>query len=218
MNTLARRFILPALLPILLCSGCGDESPPPSSPPSSQDAAAPASSAAPTEGQSTSPGTNPAGERSDPARPGEAVEIAGLAWAVPADWESVPATGMRLAEYKVTDPAGGAVASIRFFSTQGSAQMNIERWKGQVREPIAGPDEKTIEAGSLTVSLVAITGTYSGMGPTGAQTPGQSGTRLLAAYIDGGPRPVQVLVSGSDELVRGIEPAWEAMLASARVR
>ena len=162
------------------------------------------------------PAPSAAGAPSAP-KPGPegSIDIAGLLWTIPDGWQSVGASGMRLAEYSV-GPESGA-ASVRFFSTQGSAEANVERWKGQVKDPTDGPTTKTISAGPLTSHTVAMTGTYSGMGPGGAPTAPAAGTRMLAAYIEGGPRPVQVIVVGPDEVVRSIEQAWEQMLAGAQV-
>ena len=143
------------------------------------------------------------------------VDIGGILWTIPAEWQSVGASGMRIAEYSVGDPAGAA--NVRFFSTQGTAQMNIDRWKAQVKDPTDGPTTKSISAGPLTVHTVATTGTYSGMGPGGAPTAPAGGTRMLGAFVEGGARPVQVVVTGPDAVVRSIEQAWEQMLAKIRI-
>ncbi len=207
MNTTTRLYLTLALLTLLLAPACGNESTPSPTPPTPTTPAAPA----PTPAPSIPPSTTNERNSADPT-----TEIAGLKWIIPSAWQTVPATGMRLAEYIISADSGPDLATLRFFSTQGSAEMNIERWKGQVRDPTSGPTEKTIQATPLKASLLAITGSYSGMGPTGAQSPAKPNTRLLAAFIDGGPRPVQVLLSGPDDLVRTIEPAWEAMIAAAR--
>lgn len=144
-------------------------------------------------------------------------EIGGLRWAIPTGWEVVPASGMRIAEYKAGE--GGSV-SIRFFATQGTAEMNIARWKGQVKDPTDGPSTKTIPAagGTVKAQVVAVTGTYSGMGPSGAATAPAANTRFLGAFLDWSGNPVQVVVTGPDEQVRSIEKAWETMLAGVQTK
>ncbi len=146
-------------------------------------------------------------------------EIGGLRWAIPANWESVtPSSSMRIAEYKVATGAGAV--SVRFFATMGTAEMNITRWKGQVKDPVDGPSSKVIPAAGGTVKshIVAITGTYSGMGPSGAPTPPEANTRFLGAFIEGPGSPVQVVVIGPDDAVRSIERAWETMLAGIQTK
>jgi hypothetical protein len=142
-------------------------------------------------------------------------EIGGLRWAIPANWESVtPSSSMRIAEYKA------GAASIRFFATMGTADMNINRWKSQVKDPVDGPSTKIIPAagGSVKSHIVALTGTYSGMGPSGAPTPPEANTRFLGAFIEGPGSPVQVVVVGPDDAVRSIEKAWESMLAGIQTK
>lgn len=144
-------------------------------------------------------------------------EIGGLRWAIPAGWEVVPPSGIRIAEYKAGE--GGSV-SIRFFATRGSAEENISRWKGQVKDPTDGPSTKTIPAagGAVKVQVVAVTGTYSGMNASGAPTAPAANTRFLGAFLDWSGNPVQVVATGPDEQVRQIEKAWEMMLAGVQTK
>lgn len=197
-----------SIFTILAASGCEDKS----TPTAADWPAAPEGTSGSAPAPTAPAGTAPAAPRSDT---GGGVDLAGLIWNIPEGWESVGASGMRLAEYSVS--LDGEMASIRFFSTQGSAQMNIDRWKGQVKDPTDGPATKTITAGPLVAHIVAMTGTYSGMGPGGAATPPASGTRMLGAYVEGGPRPVQIVVTGPEKVVRSVEPAWEKMLSEVRL-
>ena len=149
--------------------------------------------------------------------PSAQTEIGGLNWTIPAAWENVGKSGMRIAEYKIPGATGAAPgASIRFFSTQGTAQANIDRWKTQVKDPTDGPTTKTIESGPLKAHTIAMTGAYAGMGPSGTPMPPQANTRFLAAFIEGGTQPVQVVIFGPDDLVRGMEVSWEEMLAKVK--
>lgn len=143
---------------------------------------------------------------------GKFAEIAGMKWAIPENWENVGPSGMRAAEYKV----GGV--SIRFFTAGGTADQNINRWKGQVKDPIDGPSTKTVMAGTVKCSIVAMTGTYSGMGPGGAPTPPASNTGFLGAHIDGAAQPVQVVVTGPADEVDAMRKAWETMLAGIQAK
>ncbi len=201
---------------LMLSIGCEDKSAPtanewPAVPTTPTTAADPAPR---TADQGTGDTSSP--RESAPVQDGDGVDIGGLLWEIPENWENVGASGMRIAEYKVSGESG--VASIRFFATQGSAEANVDRWKGQVRDPSDGPQTKEIKSGAITSHVVTVTGTYSGMGPSGAPTPPASGTRMLGAFVEGGPRPVQLLITGPDEIVRAMEAEWESMLSNLRVR
>lgn len=138
-------------------------------------------------------------------------EIGGLLWAIPEGWTKTPSSSsMRLAEYKAGE---GGAASVRFFAIGGGAEENISRWRGQVANPLSTPTSKTINAGPLKISTFAATGTYAGMGPSGAATAPAENTRFLGAYVEGAGQPVQMVITGPDHVVRDIEKAWELMLA-----
>lgn len=183
-----------------------------SNPPSQQDAPAPqAPHALPAAPQREAA---PAPASSDN---GAGVEIAGLRWSIPDGWRSIPASGMRAAEYRITAAGAEGEAVARFFTIQGSAEANVQRWKGQIADPVEEPVIETAQTPQgLTLHTIAATGTYSGMGPSGAATPPQPGTRFLGVYVEGGPRPVQVVLTGPDALVRSIEADWKDMLMQIR--
>lgn len=196
-----------AALLLLLNAGCER---------ASEDQTTPAEQTLPAE---PAPGSTDNGDSAPDAAPADSradvVTIAGLMWAIPENWESVGASGMRAAEYRISSDAGEA--SARFFTIQGSAQMNIDRWKGQVKDPTDGPTTDIIETpDGLRVHTVAVSGAYAGMGPGGASTVPQPGTRFLGAFIEGGPQPVQVVLTGPESLVRAIESQWTHMLTNLR--
>ncbi|MGD9688631.1 MAG: hypothetical protein AB7K52_03285 [Phycisphaerales bacterium] len=146
---------------------------------------------------------------------GSHTEIGGLKWAVPATWEKAPtSSSMRIAEFN----AGGV--NIRFFAIGGPVQQNLTRWRGQVANPIKGPEsrEMTAAGGALKVHLLKVTGTYAGMGPSGAPVPPQDNTRFLGAIIEGAPQPIQVVATGPADQVEDMEKAWEMMLAGVLMR
>ncbi len=143
---------------------------------------------------------------------GKFADIGGLKVPVPEGWENVGPSGMRIAEFKVGN------VSVRFFSLGGGADSNINRWKGQVTEPVDGPSTKTVMAGTIKCSVLAVTGTYAGMGPGGAPLPPAPNTGFLGAQIDGGPQPLQCVAFGPADEVDALRKAWEMMLAGIQTK
>ena len=157
----------------------------------------------------------------DSMQGGKQASIAGLGWSIPEGWESSPPSSpMRAAEYRVNTDAG-SVSVIFFSNIGGDAGSNIVRWSGQMKGPGGGaviPIQKkfTFSAG-LTATLVAMEGTYSGMGPNGQPTPPQDGVKFLGAIVEGGPKgSVQIRATGAAAAVEAMEKAFEAMVSSVQ--
>lgn len=141
-------------------------------------------------------------------------EIAGLKWPIPAGWEKQkPSSAMRAAEYSL--PGG---ISVRFFAIGGDTKSNFARWRGQVTNPIVREQTKTINAGNMKVQTIAMTGTYAAMGPGNTPLAPQEGTRFLGAIVEGGPMPVQVVLTGPWTAVEDYEKGWEMMLAGIQAK
>lgn len=146
--------------------------------------------------------------------------IAGLGWSIPEGWESqTPSGSMRAAEYRVNTDNG--TVTVVFFNTGGDAGSNIVRWSGQMKGPGGGaviPIQKkfTFPMG-ITATVVAMEGTYSGMGPNSQPTPPQDGVKFLGAVVEGGPKgSVQVRAIGPTAAVEMMEKAFEAMISSVQ--
>src|SRR5258708_6232889 len=112
-----------------------------------------------------------------------AESVAGLRWTPPGGWKSEGVRPMRAATYMVD----GAECVVYFFGAGqgGSIEANVERWKGQFRQPDdAKAGKRTIHG--LTVTTLDISGDYSGMGgPMAAEKSLKSGYRLLGAIVEG---------------------------------
>ena len=173
------RHVGAILLPFLLlaCAGEGDttSSAPPTSPSASRSA-----------GASSVPAV--------PAAEIAAVELQerehfdGLSYQPPARWVSdKPSSSMRLAQYRLPAAPGDSedaeCALFVFPGTGGTVDANLGRWYGQFSQPDGSSTEaraqvESFMAGDLPVTIVEVTGTYSG---------GMSGT---------GPHPGYALAAG----------------------
>ncbi len=163
------RYSLLLSLPIILCA-C-EQSPAPAP---TKSTPAPAATPAATPATKT-PASTPAPAPAAPAAalgaadPGT-VSVGGVAMTVPKGWKQVPpANQMRLAEIQVPDESGDVmkVCTVAISTAGGDIPSNVARWAGQMKDasgqtPKADIATKTV--GGLNVSLVEISGTYSGMG------------------------------------------------------
>src|SRR5919204_5125099 len=79
----------------------------------------------------------PAGADDKKDDKGTVVELDGLRSTAPASWkEEPPANQMRLAQFKLPKVDGKEDATLVIFKgISGSAQQNIDRWKGQFEPP-----------------------------------------------------------------------------------
>jgi len=122
-----------------------------------------------------------------PAAP--AAEDSALDFALPAGWQSEPASGMRLAQASIPNTNGAGQLAVFYFGPGGGGDVesNIQRWVGQMQpDPGTQPERQTFEtANGFQVTWVDVAGTMmpSGMG-TGPTTP-QPNFRLLGAVVEG---------------------------------
>ncbi len=186
-----------ALAAVALAAGCGGEKqetrtpPPPISlgPPNSGGPAAggglphghpPAPSPGPM--PAPAPGPNPHAGAPVPDR-----------FKGPEGWQSeTPSSNMRVAQYRIPradgDPKDGEVAV--FGNIMGSTRANIDRWRGQFSEVVAGKDslEEISEGLKGKVTLLDITGKFGG-GMAGGMATAHGGgegelTRMMGAVIE----------------------------------
>jgi hypothetical protein len=145
---------------------------------------------------------------------GKFAEIAGLKWPIPEGWTKQPSSSpMRVAEYSLS---GGI--SVRFFAVGGGVDENMKRWRGQITNPISREQTKTFSTGNLKIHTITMNGTYAGMGPGGMASTPVEGTGFLGAIIEGGPSPVQVVMTGPWPAVEEAEKAWNMMLAGIQTK
>jgi hypothetical protein len=142
--------------------------------------------------------------------------VGGMAVTIPPGWRpQAPANNpfAPIADLRFAHEAGEVRAA--FFAVEGgTASMNIERWRRQVKLP-DGTDAQvsTAERSGLKLTRIDMTGEYSGMTAGGQAAPAQAGTRFIGVYVEGGQRPVQVRLTGPTQAVAAALDGFEQMLA-----
>jgi len=145
-----------------------------------------------------------------------AESVAGLRWTPPASWKSEGARPMRAATYMVD----GAECVVYFFGAGqgGSIEANVERWKGQFRQPDGKPVD--VKAAKRTIHGMAVTtlnisGDYSGMGgPMAAEKSVKSGYRLLGAIVEGPGGNIFLKFTGPTKTIAANQKKFEQLLES----
>jgi len=148
-----------------------------------------------------------------------AESAAGLHWTAPANWKSEGARPMRAATYNIPPVPGdrdNAECAVYFFGAGqgGSVEANIDRWKGQFRQPAnAQVGKRTIQG--MPVTTIDISGEYSGMGgPMTGEKTVKPGYRLLGAIVDGPGGNVFLKFTGPAKTIAANQQKFEQLLAS----
>lgn len=148
---------------------------------------------------------------------GNAVALAGVSIPVPSAWPKSGGGGgggsmSPAAEFSIAGQDGPA--RLVFFNTGGSADANIQRWKGQMKEggQPAPAKVETKNAGGVKITTIEMEGTYSGMGPGGAPAAPADDTGFLGAIVEGPRGQVQIRMTGPYRTVREAKPLWTAMI------
>jgi hypothetical protein len=144
------------------------------------------------------------------AKPNEAA-TSELAWTAPKRWLSVAnPNSMRIATLKIPKAGSDAEdAELSVSQAGGALEDNITRWEKQFEgAPKAKRSEKKV--GDLSVTLVEIEGTYSGMG--GAAKPG---TMMLAAIVATS-MPHFFKLTGSKATVQAARKEFDEFVASIK--
>jgi len=135
------------------------------------------------------------------AMPGDEQPSGDLSWKVPSVWQSVPASGMRLASFAFQGK-NGSKADISVVSLPGMAGgnlANVNRWRGQLGlEPM---DESGMAAHSQKVQSKAgelLVVDFAGTDPKG-EIPGKA--RMLGAILSLGDKQWFFKVMGEDAVV-----------------
>jgi hypothetical protein len=165
-----------------------------------------------------SPTATPAGPPRDVTPSGETREIVvdGLKMAVPTEWVHTPGAGpMRKAEFTLPGPGGDvALVVYRFEGGAGSAEQNIERWKGQMTlADGTQPETIALEANGLKLSGVDLRGRFAGQSMPGAPPqPPVDDARLLAVAIEGSGDPYYFKLVGPAKTIDVWAAAWTELL------
>lgn len=152
----------------------------------------------------------------------------GLTFQTPAGWVSEPpASGMRYAQFKLPG-SGAADASlvVYFFGVGqgGSVDDNFNRWAGQMRQPDGKPAEKPktekLTVNGLNVTLLDVSGTYTGSDMTGgaAGQQEQPNSRMRAGVIETAKGSYYIKLTGPEKTVTRWDDAFMAFVKSAQLK
>lgn len=154
----------------------------------------------------------------------EPLDIAGLRWSVPTEWEKVRSPGaMRAAEYRIPHTEGGdGEAQIVWFyfgpNQGGTIEDNIARWAGLVRDVQGNPtmpDIATMKINGIPAVLVAMNGTYrDGIpGQTYVERPDYG---FRGAIFSGPKGNVFIRLTGPVDLIDAIIAQWQNLFQGTR--
>jgi len=142
--------------------------------------------------------------------------VSGITFAAPKGWQRGPGSSFRAAEFTV--PGGVGVA---FFTSGGTVEDNIERWRRQVQGAGSSGDNKfkqdKVTVSGVTVHTVSMEGSYAGMDRSGAATPAAAGTRFVGIIFENGPGPVQIRMTGPADAVKEAEPTLKSLIDAMKV-
>jgi hypothetical protein len=151
-------------------------------------------------------------------------KAAELAFQVPTEWESQPASSpMRVSQFVVPGPGGdGEMVVFRFAGGAGGIEANVARWKGQ----FVPPEGKTIDdltktttfdVGTLKVTLVDITGRYNAPERPGSPNMvDEPDHRMIAAIVEGSGDPFFFKLLGPSKTVELWAKPFEDGLRAAK--
>ncbi len=139
-----------------------------------------------------------------------------LRFAPPTGWvKEEPSNRMRKAQYRVPDKQKDhkdAEFTVFFFGASPvSVRSNIDRWVVQMGADKASPE--LVQGAACKVTLVDLSGTYSGDSQTGGPV---EGARMLAAVVETEQGPWYFKVVGQAETVSDWREEFVAMLKAAK--
>ncbi len=149
---------------------------------------------------------------------GNQATAAGLAFTIDPSWKSEqPSSSFRAAQFRLPAPDGveGSGELALFQGIGGSAQQNIDRWIGQMQNPVGEPEQIKKTVNGLAVQTLDVKGTLA----VGAMMGGgeaKSGMRMLAAVVEGQGGPWHWKLTGPDEVLEHWKPAFLAMVDSTK--
>ncbi len=148
---------------------------------------------------------------------GQVIAALGVSVTLPDGWKrQPPANQMRLAEATIPDASGDPAKAclVVLSSAGGSIESNISRWAGQVHDaqgqPVAGTPE-TKQVGGVNVTIVEMTGTYSGMN----EAPKENWT-LRGAIVETAQGLLFIKMMGPAESMKAALPGFNSMVDSIK--
>ena len=143
----------------------------------------------------------------------------GVAWHVPANWNTLEPKPMRVATYGIPAQGGdteGAECAVYYFgpSQGGGVQENIDRWVGQFEHP-SQPQRSQAQVAGFNVYRVHVTGAYlAPSGPMMQSTGTKAGYALSGAIVEGPNGRVFFKLTGPEKTVKACAKEFEDLLKS----
>jgi hypothetical protein len=145
---------------------------------------------------------------------------ADLGWDVPSKWKAgASASSMRKATYVVPKSAGDAEdGEMSVTQVGGSVDANIDRWVGQfggAKESLKRTEQKV---GTLKVTIVELSGKYTGGGMPGAPPTPKDDWALLAAIVEPLDPPYFFKLTGPKKTLKEARPDFDRLVKSLRAK
>ena len=138
----------------------------------------------------------------------------GINWTVPEGWKSLPANSMRVGNFLVegSDNRKAEISVIPISGTAGGNLANINRWRGQVQ--LAPLTEADLSKNSETLALPAGSAVLVDFASAAPMIDGKFKQRVLAGILPQGDTTWFFKVTGEDELVTSLKPAFKNFLGT----
>lgn len=151
---------------------------------------------------------------------GGLVDIKGVRFRIPDDWERAELTPTQagFVDARFLIPVDGEQVQLTVTSVSGGIEANFDRWIGQFEIPAGRiPHRETIAVGGTDAHWIDISGTYSpGVGFTAGES--QSGVRMLGVGIPlrtGG--EMYLKLTGTESQIGTLIDALREVVKSARL-
>ena len=165
------------------------------------------------------PGETPTAAAPAADAAGGTLIAAGIALDMPADWQQQPSeSNMRLAQAAIPGSGGDGLLTVFFFGVGGggTAQMNLDRWAGQIAAEAGAEASTSVEqAGDYTIHFVEHRGTLKASSISFPETD-QPGYALLGAVIEGPGGPWFLKSVAPEATMAEQADAFRAMVRSVR--
>lgn len=136
-----------------------------------------------------------------------------LAWATPPGWTAEPASGMRLASFKVTGDGGEGTCSIVILAGDGGGlEANLRRWMGQLN--LTPPPAEEMKRFLDQQATLSTKGGWTGRLLDLTTLCAPESPSMLAALVDVSGRAVFVKLSGGCAWLKGQQADFRSFCQS----
>ena len=136
-----------------------------------------------------------------------------LTYTVPDGWQELPAGGMRIAAFAVTENDQQAqITVITLRGQAGGALANVNRWRGQVNLP--GIDGAQLAKEMQSIEIAGLPAQYVDL--IGPESAGDQRLRIVCAFVERSGTSWLIKMTGPADLVGRQKSAFEALIGSIR--